>query len=155
VSRAQFHLGLLEVLMIVNLSPHPLHIYPADTADRIEPGSVRVIPPSDEHPPARLGHIVVGTGIIHDGVLIEDLAFGADTGQVNWLPEPVPGTWYVVSLVVGLAARRRTDLLVPHEYVRDLDGAIIGSRKPGRPVRTGQATTTPPATLAGSSVAAP
>jgi hypothetical protein len=124
--------------MFVNLTPHALHIYPPDTADRIEPGSVavsKVISPSREYPPARVGHTVAGAGFLHEGVLVEDVAFGANIGQVTWLPDPVPGTWYVVSLPVGLAALHRDDLLVNHEYVRDLDGSIIGSRKLARPVR--------------------
>jgi hypothetical protein len=51
------------------------------------------------------------------------------------VPEPAPGTCFVVSLVVGLAAAHRTDLLVAHAYVRDLDGCIIGSGKLVRPAR--------------------
>jgi hypothetical protein len=130
--------------MVVNLTPDRLHIYPSNTPDRIQPGSIpvtRVIPPSDQYPPARLGHTEVGTSFVDDGVLIEDVEFGADTARVDWLPEPVPGTRFVVSLVVGPAAADRDDLLVPHAYVRDFDGANIGSRKlarPTRPHRAGQ-----------------
>lgn len=63
---------------------------------------------------------------------VERVAFGPGDGTIP-LPEPATGTWYVVSLVVGLAATDRRDLLVPHDYVRDLDGVIIGSRKLARP----------------------
>jgi hypothetical protein len=127
-----------EIPMLVNLTPHPLHIYPSDTPDRVEPGSVtplRVIAPSADHHPARLGHRIVGPENIDVGVPVDRVAFGPDTGQVSSLPEPRSGTWYVVSLVVGLAATHRDDLLVPHEYVRDLDGAVIGSRKLASPHR--------------------
>jgi hypothetical protein len=134
-----------EQMAIVNLTPHPLHIYPSQTPDRIQPGSVpavRVIPQSQEYPPAPLGQTVIGTGLLHDGVVVEYVAFGPDAGQATTLPDPVPGTWFVVSLVVGLAAAHRDDLLVPHAYVRDLAGSIIGSRMLARPVRTvGQLTT--------------
>jgi hypothetical protein len=130
--------------MIVNLTPHSLNIYPPETADRIEPGSVgplQVIPPSTAYPPAPLGQTVVGTGFVHDGVVVEDVAFGADAGHTTNLPDPVPGIWFVVSLVVGLACAHRDDLLVPHAYVRDRSGSIVGSRKlarPARPDRAGQ-----------------
>jgi hypothetical protein len=125
--------------MYVNLTPHPLHLYPSDTPDRIAPGSVaptRTIPPSPAHPPTRLGHTVVGTGFCLDGVVVEDVAFGAEAGHTTTLPEPAAGTWFIVSLVVGIAARDRDDLLVPHAYVRDLSGSVIGSRKLARPSRS-------------------
>jgi hypothetical protein len=125
-------------MIILNLTPHPMHIYPLDTPDRIAPENahpIAVIPPSAEHPRARLGHTVVpGSATVLDGVPVEEVVFGADTSDPHWLPDPVPGTRYVVSLVVGLAADHRDDLLVPHDYVRDLNGAVIGSRKLARPV---------------------
>jgi hypothetical protein len=123
--------------VIINLTPHPLHIYAPDTPERLSPDDgvdSLVIPPSPDYRSARLGHTVVATGHQHEGVPIEDVAFGANTESVDWLPQPVPDTWFVVSLVVGLAARHRRDLLVPHKYVRDLEGAIIGSRALARPV---------------------
>ncbi|MFV2102121.1 hypothetical protein [Micromonospora sp. LOL_024] len=40
-----------------------------------------------------------------------------------------------MSLVVGLAASDREDLLVCHDTVRDLDGSIIGVRTLARPHR--------------------
>jgi len=127
-----------EKPMIVNLTPHPLHIYPQDTPDRIAVGSVaalRVLPPPAQHHPARLGHQVLSAERAHDGIPVEQVAFGVADGPVSDLPEPRPGTCYVVSLVVGLAAVHRDDLLVLHEYVRDLDGRVIGCRKLARPQR--------------------
>lgn len=138
--------------MIVNLTPHPLHIYPPDTPDRIALGSVaalRVLPPSAQYPPARLGHQVLGEQRIDDDIPVARVAFGPREGQVSDLPEPRAGTWYVVSLVVGLAAAHRDDLLVLHEYVRDLDGHVIGSRMLARP-STGVAVATRDACVRGS-----
>jgi len=123
--------------MIVNLTPHPMHIYPPQTPDRITPGSVNpllVIAPSAQFPPARLGQRVIGQERI-DGIPVEQVAFGPAHAHLS-LPEPDAGTWYVVALVVGLAAPHRDDLLVPHDYVRDFDGRIIGSRKLARPHRS-------------------
>ena len=124
--------------MIVNLTPHPVHIYPSDTPDRIEPGSVttlRVIEPSAQHQPVRLGQHVVGDDDLDLGIPVERVAFGSSNNGVTTLPPTVEGTYYLVSLVVGLAASDRNDLLVPHDTVRDISGSIIGSRKLARPSR--------------------
>ena len=126
--------------MIVNLTPHAMHIYPPGTPDRIDPTTVPAsgiicIPPSEHYPPVRLGHIITGTATVHDGIPIEDVIFGVYSRKVNWLPEPLPGAFFVVPLVVGLAASDRNDLLVPHDDVRDMSGCIIGSRKLARPAR--------------------
>jgi hypothetical protein len=120
---------------IVNLTPHPMHLFAPSTPDRIEPDTLpaaQVIPPSQNQPAPRLGHTVLGAEDLGIAVAIERVAFGPDNGQPA-LPEPVEGTWYLVSLVVGLAATGRSDLLVPHEYVRDLNGSVIGCRKLARP----------------------
>ena len=122
--------------MIINLTPHPLHLFPADTPDRIGAGSVapwRVLEPSPHSRPARLGQRLIQVDTPIDGIPVERLAFGAETAAVTELPPPGDDLWYVVSLVVGIAARHRSDLLVLHEYVRDLDGRVIGARKLARP----------------------
>jgi len=77
-----------------------------------------------------------------DGIVVDDVAFGADTGQADWLPEPQDGVWYLVSLPVGLAATHRTDLLVVHEPVRAMSGSALGCRKLARPARVQAATAT-------------
>lgn len=121
---------------IVNLTPHPVQIFPAATPDRIEPGSVaplRVITPSTQHPPARLGQHVIAVDDLDLGVPVDRVAFG--TGNGPTLPPPAEGTFYLVALVVGLAAHTRDDLLVCHDTVRDLSGSIIGARRLGRPHR--------------------
>ncbi|SCL20467.1 hypothetical protein GA0074692_0875 [Micromonospora pallida] len=123
---------------IVNLTPHPVRIFPSDTPDRIEPGSVtplRVITPSTQHQPVRLGQRVIGPDDLDLGVPVERVAFGAADDGVPPLPPPVEGTYYLVSLVVGLAAYGRDDVLVCHDTVRDLDGSIIGVRALARPHR--------------------
>lgn len=124
--------------MIINLTPHPLHLYPQDTPERIAVGDaapLRVLPPSTRHQPVRLGHQVIGEEHVEDGLPVARVAFGTQNAIAEDLPQPRVGTWYVVSLVVGLAATHRTDLLVLHEYVRDLDGHVIGARRLARPQR--------------------
>jgi hypothetical protein len=120
--------------MITNLTPHAMLIYPPDIADRIDSTTVpdsriHVIASSTDCAPVRLGHTVTVTVLVHDGIPVEDVVFGSDTTAIDWLPASRPGNRYVVSLVVGLAAAPyRDDLLVSRDYVRDLGGAIIGSR---------------------------
>jgi hypothetical protein len=144
--------------MFVNLTPHDMNLYPDTTPERIEPGSVSpalVIPPLTGQPPARLGHTVTGAGFVHEGVAVRDVVFGHEAGHTTSLPDPVPGTWYLVSLVVGLAATHRGDLLVPLNYVRDLAGNIIGCRELARPahrIATPDTPTSGPPALARTAV---
>lgn len=117
--------------MLVNLTPHPLHIYPRDTPDRIERGSVEpgmVIPPSDIV--ARIGQVELGTVYLNGCDLPVEYV---EYHHVVGLPDPQPDTWYVVSLALALA-HDRADLLVIYREVRDMDGATIGCRQLARPV---------------------
>ncbi|MBU8857742.1 MULTISPECIES: hypothetical protein [unclassified Micromonospora] len=84
----------------------------------------------------RLGQHVVGPDDLGLDIPVERVAFGATHHGVPPLPSPAAGTYYLVSLVVGLAATGRDDLLVCHDTVRDLDGSIIGVRKLARPHRS-------------------
>ncbi|PZG09662.1 hypothetical protein C1I95_28745 [Micromonospora craterilacus] len=124
---------------IVNLTPHPVRIFPSDTPDRIAPGSVtplRVITPSAQHQPVRLGHRVIGPDDLGLDIPVERVAYGAADNGSPPLPPPVTGTYYLASLVVGLAAVDRDDVLVCHDTVRDLEGSIIGTRTLARPHRS-------------------
>ena len=49
-------------------------------------------------------------------------------GEVNGLPESKTGVYLIVSHMVRDAAKGRTDLLVPGEFVRDSDGKITGCK---------------------------
>ena len=124
---------------IINLTPHPVTVYPSDAPDRIEPGTMtpmRVIPASNEFPPARLGQRALPNTLTDiDGVPVERVQFGTDPGCASTLPETAEGTWYLVALVVAVAATQRHDLLVVHDYVRDTQGRIIGCRKLASPHR--------------------
>ena len=53
----------MEMTLLVNLTPHPIKIYAADTPDRIdvaEHAPLWVLPVADQ-PPARIGEIPLGT----------------------------------------------------------------------------------------------
>lgn len=134
-------------LMIVNLTPHPIRIYPPDAPDRIDPTEWQPtveLPLAEDMKPARIGEITLGTASYIGGVPIEYVEYASHSGLVHPLP-PVEmdsrGTvqrFYVVSLVVGLlltyGPHNRSDLLVPYREVRNLDGTVIGCRQLARPV---------------------
>lgn len=139
--------------MILNLTPHPLHIYPSNCPDRIEFGDVEpdfTVAPSGRI--ARLAEETLGTGFTEafdmEGTtpaqsLTSIAVEGVDYGSVYGLP-PLdteatdvnlrPRTYYVVSLVVALAIRSRPDLLVPYREVRNMAGSVVGCRQLARPV---------------------
>ena len=124
-------------MTLVNLPPHDIHIFPAGTPDLIEPGTIT---PTHTIAPAphtvRLGHRVIDSHATSvDGIVVDDVAFGAEGAPADWLPEPRDGVWYLVSLPVGLAATHRVDLLVVHEPVRDPRGNALGCRRLARPYR--------------------
>lgn len=140
--------------MIVNLTPHPIHIYPPDTPDRTMLGGrepLLTIDPSTEHKPARIGEIPLGTvdyliadetGPTLPPVPVEYVEYTAHGGLVHPLPEQDDHdphqTWYIVPLIVALSQTyindTRSDLLVPYREVRNLDGTVIGCRLLARPV---------------------
>ena len=100
--------------MFVNLTPHEVTLVndQGDITLVIEP----------EGTPARC---VVKREIafIADGISVNKSVFG----EVVGLPEPIEGTWYIVSRIVAEAAQR-SDLLVPDETVRNQEGQIVGCK---------------------------
>lgn len=121
-------------MALVNLTPHPMHIYPLDCPDTINPGAVQpiaTIPPTAGLA-VRLGETVVGLGpTLREGIPTVDIRFGtADT-----LPATVPGQFLITSRPVAMANPGRADLLVPHQPVRDRNGNILGCRAFARPIQ--------------------
>lgn len=47
-------------------------------------------------------------------------------GELEGLPEPIEGIFFIVSRIVREAAKDRTDLLVPQGLIRDENGQPIG-----------------------------
>jgi len=101
---------------IVNLTPHCVRIVMPD-------GSIREVPSAGI---ARLAVNIESAGEF-DGIPLTKSVFGQPKG----LPEPVPGTMYIVSGIMKSALTERTDLVVPNELVRDDKGAVIGCRSLG------------------------
>lgn len=119
---------------LINLTPHPIRVFEADT-------EVMVIPPSEDHPEARLGEIDLGTKHMGLGVPVEYVEYAPHGGLVEPLPPQVDGVWFIVPLVVALALAYnregyvgRGDLLVPYDLVRNDEGTVIGCQALARPV---------------------
>jgi hypothetical protein len=105
---------------LVNLTPHPVVIIPAE-------GKQVTVPPSGTV--ARVKEVVedVGQIVLEDGTVIPlRRKFLAD--EVEGLPDPADNTVYIVSFLAAQAAwaRGRTDVVSTGDPVRDENGRIIG-----------------------------
>jgi|HigsolmetaAR206D_1030411.scaffolds.fasta_scaffold00003_101 hypothetical protein len=102
--------------MLVNCTPHAIDVL-------LWNGDILSIPPSGTV--ARVATFQQDAGLI-DGVPISDQVFGDIVG----LPDPSPGTYYIVSALVLNAAKAvgRTDCLAPNtiQAYRDSKGNILG-----------------------------
>ena len=105
-------------MTLINLTPHVVNLVTSD-------GTV-TIPPNGTVARCAVTREVIGQ--------VEIEAYGATIpltstrfGAVEGLPEPVPGTLFIVSALVAQAAKR-DDLVIPDDAVRDEAGRIIGCR---------------------------
>lgn len=131
---------------LINLTPHPIHVYHTNTPDRIDPDGeyepLYVLKPSGTI--ARLGVHEVDHIAVHypDGDLrVSYIDYGGAVGlpaldEAAWDDDDDdrPRVHYVVSLVVALASRGRSDLLSPYREIRNMSGQVIGCRAFARPV---------------------
>jgi hypothetical protein len=99
--------------MLINVTPHAIHLNRAD-------GSIETIPPSGTIARCAVAPRMVGEVA---GIPLRVSAYG----EVQDLPPPVDGTTYIASVLVVLAARRR-DVVSPDDVVRDTEGKVIGCR---------------------------
>lgn len=111
-------------VMYVNLTPHDVCVHTAD--------GVVTMPATGTV--ARIATRPIGTwrqdGI--DTVLI-------NTGEIVGLPDPKDDTIYIVSMPTALAVRgTRSDVVYPHDEVRDSAGRIVGCRGLARIASEGQ-----------------
>jgi len=115
-------------MTFVNLTPHAIKVCATQTVNTATSGVQNIIDvPEKVFPPsgvvARCSELSTPAFIVDDVDIIRKV-FGAVTG----LPEPEPGTWFIVSMLVRAACPNRTDLLSPGDLVRDAAGQIIGCK---------------------------
>lgn len=93
---------------IINLTPHPITV------------GTTVIPPSGI---ARMAEKAEPAFEVNDIAVVRK----SYTTPID-LPDPLPDTYYVVSMVVAQALPHRADLLCPGEQIRDEQGRIVGCK---------------------------
>jgi hypothetical protein len=106
-------------IKITNLTPHQVTIIAED-------GAIVAQFPSEGI--ARASQQAEKVGELN-GIELVSMKFG----EPEDLPDPVEGTYYVVSIITANAAqavgRRTDDLLITADPVRDADGRIIGCKR--------------------------
>lgn len=101
--------------MVINLTPHSIIIVD-DNGEELHTIEASDIIARVSVSTERVGEV--------DGIPVSTSVFG----DVEDLPAPVPGTIFIVSRMVAVAASDRNDLYIPNETVRDEAGRIIGCR---------------------------
>jgi len=103
--------------MLINLTPHALNIL----GQSIQGQSIHVtvLPPS-----GRIARVSTSSelAVEIDGISV----FRQSTGNVEDLPPPANGDYYIVSAMVRLALPERKDLLSPGALLRNTEGQPIG-----------------------------
>jgi hypothetical protein len=113
---------VMQFTQVINATPHPIDVYDG-AGERI----VLELPHNPEDPIATCGERTVRLSDAEvSGVNVA--VYGSSYAGVTGLPEPREGVWYVVALVVAIAAPDRTDLLVCGPAVRDGKNRMIGCK---------------------------
>jgi hypothetical protein len=105
---------------LVNLTPHNIDLLDVEDNIILSIAPSGIVARVEMAPRTRVGVVVTDV----TDIPINRTSFGRCTS----LPEPISGTYYIVSLKVAEAHLGRTDLLIVDESVRDVDGRIIGCR---------------------------
>ena len=108
----------LTAIEIINCTPHDINVYSGEElVATFSPAgfTIRVAQRS-----AHIGNLNLGS--------LKIPVFMNEYGEVENLPPPKEGVFYVVSALTAQAAKERKDLLVPGDPVRDPAGRIIGCR---------------------------
>ena len=100
----------------VNLTPHALNVERDGMPNLIIPASGEI---------ARVATHRVSCGTIHPSAIAVEMP---SFGDVEGLPDPVDGTYYIVSGMVLSAVQHRADVFAPGELVRDESGRVTGCR---------------------------
>ena len=117
--------------MVINCTPHDVAIYSAADC-YLYHGSLYLREGDEEYPeplhvyqaakePARVTFVQKVDGMV-DGILI----YWSSPDEIVNLPEPKPGTYYIVSKMVAQACPKRKDLIFPGTVVRNESGYVVG-----------------------------
>jgi hypothetical protein len=106
--------------MLINLTAHPLDVYRDEDKHIVIPPSGQIARVSVHHVPV-LDETYEGTDIPINRLTYDD---------VEGLPLPEPGVWYVVSEIAGQAAAAlgRREVLVPDERIKLNSGKVVGCK---------------------------
>jgi hypothetical protein len=100
-------------MKLVNLTPHAINVYAGD-------GKTMLVTVEPTVPAARCKQEAACVGDL-DGVPVYRMEFG----EVENLPAPQDGTFYIVSRLVATAVNR-ADVFCPGAAVRDEAGRVVG-----------------------------
>lgn len=124
--------------MLINLTPHAMHLYAPDCPEQIDPADhepILTIGASGDL--ARMTGDELGTWYL-DGIPVASIDYRGVTGMPEYaghMDSRDREVWYLVSLPTALAvASVRGDVLVPYLHVRNAAGQVIGCRMFARPV---------------------
>lgn len=125
---------------VINLTPHSINVYSQDDCVETVTGNYKTLVLKEGVSPlitlpsegvARAAATKQQTGTISLNGL--EIPVNATVyGDVEGLPEPSQGTFYVVSALTAQAAKNRDDLIIVDSTVRDKDGRIVGCTAFGR-----------------------
>lgn len=119
------------MLNVINCTPHEVVIY--ETSDcYMRDGSLYLRDDEEEYPqpyltlpaakePASVTFMQKVDGMV-DGILI----YWSSPDEIVNLPEPKPGTYYIVSKMVAQACPERKDLIFPGTVVCDAEDNVVG-----------------------------
>ena len=116
-------------MRFINLTPHDVVLYSMASVSRgrLHPGQKPVMTIPASGAVARAEQFDKLITITASGVPIVEAKFGV----VKNLPDPEPGTYFILSAIAAERAKPlgRSDLLVPAGCVRDASGCTIGATK--------------------------
>lgn len=104
---------------IINLTPHAVHIMDLNSTEII------TIAPSGTVARAKTERKLIGE---INGISV----FSTSFGELEGLPEQREGIVYIVSALAAQAVNNRSDIFIPDDVVRDVEGRVIGCRALGK-----------------------
>lgn len=121
---------------VINLTPHAINLYKLEDCAEITQGNYKTLILKEGVSPMMVlpsEGVARATQTKKQIDTIEGIPVNATVyGDVEGLPEPSQGTFYVVSALTAQAAKNRSDLLIVDSTVRDADGKIVGCTAFGR-----------------------